>query len=386
MKDSENKDKKESLGFVDYILIVIKWKKFIILGTLSTTVVSIIFLFFISDLIYLSTASIKSSGKNLSSLMGVEGLPDLGGLGDLVGGGSSSKELSYYMEVLSSRRCLEPLIIKFDLMNRDEIDFIDDAIKSFRKEKLILDFDKLSGILTIGVYDKDKVLAKEMVEFLISELNKINIELSVLNAKNNREFIEKRYYQAKVDLSNAEDSLKIFQMQYGVAPDLQIKAAAQTVFALESELKAEEIKLDVLRKILSSNQPEILTQEAKVNSIQNKITEIQTSTSTENFLSLGNSPNIALTYLRLQREIEIQSKILTFILPMYEQAKIEEKKETPTVLVLDSPTVADRKTKPKRLTLVVLSTILAAILFSGSAILYDSQIKKTLTLIKAKVG
>ncbi len=86
-----------------------------------------------------------------------------------------------------------------------------------------------------------------MVDFLLSELDKINIELNVQNAKNNREFIEKRYFQARGDLRKAEDSLKSFQMIYGVAPDLQIKAAAQSAFTLEAELKTEEVKLDYVK-------------------------------------------------------------------------------------------------------------------------------------------
>jgi len=61
------------------------------------------------------------------------------------------------------------------------------------------------------------------------------------------------------------------------------------------------------------------------------------------------------------REVEIQSKILTFLLPVYEQAKIEEKRETPTILVLDKPYIAERKTKPKRLTMVVILTFVGFI-------------------------
>lgn len=41
---------------------------------------------------------------------------------------------------------------------------------------------------------------------------------------------------------------------------------------------------------------------------------------------------------------------------MLEQSKIEENRETPTVLILDSPNVPDKKSKPKRLIIIVLST------------------------------
>ncbi len=316
--------------------------------------------------------------------MGLDGLGDLGGISDIVGGTSSTKELSLYMEILSSRRSLEPLIIKFGVMEKEDIKFMEDAVKLYQKERVVMDYDKLSGILTIGVYDKDPNTAKAMTEFLIEELNKINIELSVQNARNNREFIEKRYLQAKLDLTRAEDSLKDFQMIYGVAPDLQIKASAQSLYSLEAELKAEEVKLDVLKKMLSSDQPEVKMQEAKVSSLNNKIAEIRTSTDIDDVLSLGNSPTIAISYLRLQREVEIQSKIITFMLPVFEQAKIEEKRETPTIIVLDKPYVAERKTKPKRLTMILFSTFLAFAFFSMSAISYEIYLKQFLKLLRNK--
>ena len=64
-----------------------------------------------------------------------------------------------------------------------------------------------------------------------------------------------------------------------------------------------------------------------------------------------------MNFLRLKREVEIQNKILTIILPLYEQAKIEENRNTPSILVLDPPFIPDYKTKPKRLYVVLGMTI-----------------------------
>lgn len=356
---------------LDIILIFLKWKKQIIITTSIVCIVSIVLYFFVFDLIYLSSASIKSSSKTSGMLSSIEGLPSLGGLEDIgLGATTSEKQLAAYEDILMSRRCIEPLIVKFKLMDRDEYKYMEDAIKSFTKDKLFMSEDKIAGILSVGVYDKDPKLAKEMVEFLLSELDKINIELNVSNARNNREFIEKRYYQAKEDLSRAEDSLKSFQVIYGIAPDLQFKAAAQSAFSLEAELKTEEVKLDVLKKILSPDQVEVKTQETKINALQDQLSKIENSTDLRDFLRLGNSPQIALSFLRLQREVEIQTKILTYLLPIYEQAKIEEKKETPTILMLDKPYIAERKTKPKRATMVLVWTFLGFFCTLGFFVAY----------------
>ncbi|MEO8512886.1 MAG: GNVR domain-containing protein [Ignavibacteria bacterium] len=374
--ESKNNNKNEkiykeddsSLSILDLIYVFIKYKTKIIIFTLIFMIISIILYFFVFDLIYYSTASVKSTGKSSSLLSSIADFGDLQDLDPFSVGGKSAKELAVYEDILKSRRCIEPLIDKFDLMKDGDYRFKEDAIKDFTDNKLVTEKAKLSGIMELGVYYKDPVIAKEMVEFLLSQLDRINIEMNVQSAKNNRIFIENRYNQSRLDLTHAEDSLKDFQMIYGVAPDLQIKASAQSVFTLEAELKAEEVKLDVIRKILSADQPEVKLQEAKVSSLRDKITSINTSTDLNDFLRLGNSPQIAISFLRLQRELEIQQKILTFLLPLYEQAKIEEKRETPTIIVLDQPYIAERKSKPKRLTMVVFFTVfgfVASFVLSG---------------------
>jgi len=370
MKNQETKN----INLLDILVIFLKWKKQILFSTGIICIISIVLYFFVYDLIFFSYSTIKSDPKASSIIgTGIE-IPDIGDLGDLdMTGGKSGKQLASYEKILTSRRCLEGLILKFNLMERDEYRFMEDAIKDFAEEKLEIKTDKQSGIMTIGVYDKDPVLAKDMVEYLLHQLDIINIELSIQSAKNNRMFIETRFYNAKDDLTKSEDSLKSFQLIYGIAPDLQIKASAQSIFTLEAELKAEEVKLDVLKKILSADQPEVKTQEAKVNSLKSKIVEINTSTDLGDFLRLGNSAQVAMSFLRLQRNVEIQTKIMTFLLPLYEQAKIEEKKETPTILILDKPVVAEKKKKPKRLTMVVLITfggLVFSLIFFG---LYDKS-------------
>lgn len=147
-------------------------------------------------MIYTSTATVKSSAKSSGLLSGLDvGLPEISGIDEIgLGGGKTAKELANYEEILYSRKCLEPLIVKFALMEREDYKYMEDALKEFREDKMKITMDNVSGVMKISVLDKDKILAKAMVEFLLEQLNSINIELNVTNAKNNREFIEKGIY------------------------------------------------------------------------------------------------------------------------------------------------------------------------------------------------
>ena len=358
-KQTQDPIQKSSFTLLEYIKVFTDNKKPILITSLIVTIISVIIVFFIMDLIYLSTGVVKTSTETsgLSGLLSTTGLPDLGDFGGLTEGGAS-QELALYESILLSRRCLEETIYKFNLMeeyNQEKMFFM---LRVFREDVMEISSDKVAGTLAIGIYNKDPVKAKEIADFLIYQLNKINVELKVQSARNNREFIENRYEIVRKELKQVEDSLIHYQNAYGIAPDIQVQAAVKTEVELEAEIKSEEVKLDLLRKILSPDQAEVKAQEEKINALSKQLSEIQNSSDRTSTLQLKGKPQIVMNFLRLKREVEIQNNILTFIIPMLEQAKIEEKKETPTILIIDPPQIPDYKTKPKRLTLTIIPVVL----------------------------
>lgn len=365
-------EKGTELRLIDYLSIFYGYKKFIIWFTLGFTVLTIFIVFFVMDPIFYSYSTVKTTSKSgdISSLIGGAGLTGMD-FGELAGGGAVYKELALYDNILTSRRALEEFIIKFNIIEEEKFKYMFDALKYVRENVIELKKDKIAGTMEIGAYDKDPKKAKEMVEYLVNTLNKINIELNVLNAKNNREFIETRYNLAKEDLKKSEDSLKSFQDVFGVAPDAQIKAASQVGIQLEIEIKSEEVKLEIMKKILAGDQPEIKQQTEKINLLKAQLNKMRSESSTDDLLALKGKPDIAINYLRLARNIEIQAKIVTFLLPMYEQAKIEENRETPSVIVLDYPFEPDKKVKPKRLTITVVVFLIALLSSAGISVISE---------------
>lgn len=365
---------KKEYTLIDYIEVVVKNKKNIIITTSIFALIGIILFFFIIDPIYFSSGTIKSAGSDmsLSGLIGSSGLPDLGDLSEIAGSSSIAKELAYYESIILSRRCLEETIIKYNLMEENDYKFMQDAVKDFRENIIDLKKDKVAGLLEIGVYNKNPQTAKEITDFLIFQLNKINTELNIQNAKNNRKFIEERYDITKNELKNVEDSLESFQDRFGIAPDIQVQASIKAEVELEAEIKSEEIKLELLKKILSPDQPEVKTQQDKVEILKKQLNSIQTEPFEESNLNAQGSPKIVLEYLRYRRNVEIQNKILTTLIPLLEKAKIDENRETPTILILDNPVIPERKAKPKRITSVLIISFLA---FTFSSLFFIFKIK-----------
>ncbi len=366
-------EQEQSKDIFFYLKILLKQKKTLLIVSIATSLITAAMVFFVLDPIFYSSATLKTSSKGggLGSILGGS-IPDIGGLGDLAGGSSSSKELALFESILNSRRCLEQTIIKFKLNDEWKFKYFQDAVKHFRENVLEIKSDKLSGTIEIGVYDIYPPRAKEITEFLIEELNKINTELNVQSAKNNREFIEQRYNVVKEDLAKSEDSLRIFQDRYGFSPEINLRAASQAAIQLEAEIKTEEVKLDLLKQILSPNQSELLAQTEKINALRNQLSSIQNSTDDNSELKLKGAPEKVLNFVRLQRNVEIQNKILTYIVTLFEQAKIEEKKEMPSVLVIDQPYLPEKKVKPKRVVSILLTFAISLLLTSLLIIFYKT--------------
>lgn len=353
-------ENQNSMTLIDYINIFFKHKKIIIINCLVVAAITFVVFFFILDPIFFSSGTIKTLDKQsgLSGLISSSGLGELGDLGDIAGGTSASKELALFENILLSRRCVEETIIKFNLVEEYKFKTMFDGVKLFRENIMEIKKDKLAGTMEVGVYDKDPEKAKEMTEFLIEQLNKINMEVNVQNARNNREFIQSRLDIVYGDLKTSEDTLLQYQDMHGIAPDIKVQLASKIGIELEAEIKAEEVKLELLSKILTPDQSEIRAQEEKISILKSQLSEILNAPDQSDNLSLKGSPKIVMDFYRIRRNVEIQNKILTTLIPLLEQAKIEENRNTPSVAVVDPPNVPDRKVKPKRLTMVAVFTML----------------------------
>ena len=82
--------------------------------------------------------------------------------------------------------------------------------------------------------------------------------------------------------------------------------------------------------------------------------------SSELYPSLRQLPRLAVPYADLYRRVRIQETVFELLSQQYEMSRIEEAKDTPVVAVIDQPLVAEKKSFPPRLLVILLLTMLAA--------------------------
>jgi len=213
--------------------------------------------------------------------------------------------------------------------------------------------------------DETRILARDMVAFTTAKLDSINKVIRMTKASNTRSFIEKRYRQNLDDLEKAEEELRDFQEKYGaLAVPEQTLATIEALAMIQSQQVAKEVELGVLESYYDKSHADVKRLKNEIEAFKRKLDEFNKGRDVNGkesdmkiLLPLDEIPELGVEYARLYREIEMQSLILEFITPQYEQAKIQESKDTPTVQILDDAVVPIKKAKPKRAFFVILMNV-----------------------------
>jgi len=348
---------------IDLLVILTKWRKFIVINSLIVTVVTAAVSLLLPKW-YASTVSVLPPQKK-SGLAG-----DLAGFSTVFQDfskalgrvASAPQEIYNYLAILNSRTVMEKVIREFNLRQVYELDAgapIENVISALGEQ---IDFAvHEEGNITITVYDREPQRAADMANYFVKLLNEISLELGMREAKSHREFVERRYRQAQNDLRAAEDALKNFQEKRGVyAMPEQIKAAIAAAAELKSQILIKEIGLGVLERVFEKDAAEIQRARLELSEMNKKLVEMKyggekrlEEKTLSLFVPFRDVPDVGMEYVRLYRDFEIKNKLLAFLVPIYEQAKIEEQKNIPVVLVLDKAVPAEKRAKPRRSIIVL---------------------------------
>ena len=358
----KNEDDAIEINLVDFLYVIMRRRKFLVWFVGIVTLLTLIVMFAFVTRYYEGKTTVMPSKQksqfSASSLM--KNVLPFAGFGTT----KSSEDLALFTTILNSRNSYDRVIEKFNLMDVYDIRVSEDAAKKL-SERVEFSSNSDDNALEIKVFDPDSSRAKAMAGYFVTVLNDIYIQMNSREARNNREFIQRRYEQLLLDLKSAEDSLRAFQERYGVyTANDQVKAAIIAAAELEAKIALREIELGVLEKTMTATNPELEAMKTEVAEFKKRRREMTVGGGGEKgtniFIPFAQVPERAIEYIRVMREVEIQTKLQETLLPLFEQSKIEENRDTPTVVVLDPPTVSSRPVKPRRL---IITAIVALVGF-----------------------
>jgi tyrosine-protein kinase Etk/Wzc len=266
-----------------------------------------------------------------------------------------------YASILKSRAVCQGVVDANDLKEVYNAQLDQEAIDVLLGRTTVM--VQPDGIISLGYEDTDPERAAVITQSFIDELNTVNQENLVSKARSLREFVEQRLSETIRDLANAEEAYKNFQeTHFTVSLDDQMKAVISAIADLRGQLAVAEIEFGVMKKSLSPTNMRYQDQQYKIQQIKEQLAKLERgdSTQSDSFMNLPvkDTPELALQLARLTRDLKIQETIFELLKQQYEQAKIQELRDTPTIQVLDKPDVPKIKSRPKR----VFSSLLAGML------------------------
>ncbi len=353
----------DEINLLDYWRVLVK-RKTLLVSIVGAAILGSVFISLMLPKIYAASASLlppqdSAGGASLISSR----LP--GGLGGLVGGALGLKSpIDLWVGILKSRTVHAEIVSEFNLKEVYEVPNDETAIKTLRSAVNIK--KSKEQILSITVEDRNPERAAELANAFVRSLDRINQGITTTSGGRMRAFVEGRLDEAKLALLKSEDALKVFQVEKGaVQLDAQSAAIIGAIGEVKGHLLAKEVALQTLLSYATSQNSEVKLLQAEVKELKRALQKLEEGENNEKlerksiFIPTAQLPDLVLQYVRLLRKVKIHETLFELLVEQFEIARIQEAKDSPTVQVLDAAIPPEKRIKPKRALIVILSTFTA---------------------------
>lgn len=212
-------------------------KKVIIPIIVICTVVAIIVAFVLPKS-YQSNTLVRIKASSVSNLSGYASMA--AGLGIDIGG-SSSASPENYIELMKSRKVIQPII---DGLDMDEEKKEKMTTEDFIKSNLVITNTKKTDLINITAYGKTpkeaQMISQSVADNFLTLMTKLNKE----GNSSSLDFLNDRMSIAKEEMETAENKLQAYQQEKGIySPDDQAKALIERLSAYDTniaQLEAQE--------------------------------------------------------------------------------------------------------------------------------------------------
>jgi capsule polysaccharide export protein KpsE/RkpR len=308
-------------------------------------------------------AALVGKGSSAGSASGLAGLA-----GSLLGAKNNG---ALFIALLHSGTISGHLIDRFDLQHIYHKKYRDTTAKRLAHSTKITE-DTKSGVITIVVTDERRERARDLAQAYLDELNSVVARVNTSSAHREREFIEQRLSTVQAELQRAQLELSNYSSD-NTTIDIkeQTRATVDAGAKLEGQLIASESELDSLRQIYGDQNVRVRAARARNSILRSELqrangqsgqqSEEMAADAGHPYPALRQLPRLAVQWANLYRNVRIHETVFDLLSEEYETARIEEVKSIPTVSVIDSPGLAERKSGPHRVLIVLAATILSLI-------------------------
>jgi uncharacterized protein involved in exopolysaccharide biosynthesis len=346
------------IGFLDLMIILAKRKKRVIAFPLVAAVIAGGISLALPN-VYKASARLLPPQQSQSGAAAL--LSQLGGAANLAAGFAGLKNPNdVYVAMLKSRTVADRIIERFKLKKVYDTESLERARKDLEADTAIV--SGKDGLISIEFEAEDRELVAPLANAYVEELLRLTRVLAVTEAGQRRIFFEHQLEQAKNNLASAEAALKGGLDTKGVVSvDSQSRAIVETVSRLRAQISAKEIQLNSMRAFLTPTHPEFRRTEEELSSLRAELSKLENGQQ-GNDAGTGDKQG-GLENIKLLRDLKYYQMLYELLAKQYEVARLDEAKDPSVVQVLDTAVQPEKKFKPRRSLIVLLTAVLA--LFAG---------------------
>lgn len=354
-RNTTNHPDEDNAGVIGLLIVLAKRKKLILGAPLAAAAVSLAVSLVLPN-IYKATTRMLPPQQAQSGAAAI--LSQLGGAAGLAAGlGGIKNPGDLYVGMLKSRTVADRLIDKFDLKKVYDVKFADQARQKLEDNTLVA--SGKDGLITIEVEDKDPKRVAALANAYVGELERLTSTLAVTEAAQRRLFFQKELELAKNNLAAAETALKSGLDSNGViSVDVESRAIVETVGRLRAQISAKEIELNSQRAFLTDGNPTLQRIQEQLTSLRNELSKLENGRNPAT-AGDGQAPvnQSGLKNIKLLRDVKYYQMLYELLAKQYEVARLDEAKDPAVIQILDKAIEPERKFKPKRALVVILSTL-----------------------------
>lgn len=355
-------DQEDEISLLDLAIVLAKHKKLILGLPFIAAIVAAAISLLVPN-IYTGVTSILPPQQSQSTAAAM--LNQLGALAGVAGQTLGIKNPNdLYVGMLKSRTIADNLIARFNLRKLYDKNTADEARKALEKNSRIS--SGRDGLITIEFEDEDPKRAATLANAYVEELYKLTQTLAVTEASQRRLFFEKQLKLAKDNLATAEVALRQTQETTGLIKlDDQGRAIIESVARMRAEIAAKEVQLGAMRTFATENNPDYIMLSQQLGGLRAQLTKLEKANNTgqgDIFVPTGKVPAVGLEYVRKMRDVKYHEVLFELLAKQYEIAKADEARDASIIQVLDKAVEPERKSKPKRSLIVILTALVVGFL------------------------
>lgn len=371
--EESKKEKECEIGLAECMHVISKHKK-MIGGTTGAVAVASVIISLLLPPIYRAETKILPPQQG-SSGMGGQLLSQMGGAAGLglLGIGLGMKNPGeMFVGMLKSRTVFDRVVDRFGLIKAYDVKYREEARN--RLGSALTARSGKDGIITVYVEDRDPRRAADMANAFVEELKTLNRGLAVTEAAQRRLFFEEQIQDVKEALLKSEEGIKGFQEKTGALKiDEQTKVVIAGIANLRAQVSAREVQQKVMRTYATPQNPDLQRGEEEISALKAELRKLEEKggKGSDVLMPTERMPSVGIEYLRKLREVKYNETLYELLVKQYEIAKLDEARDASVIQVIDKAVTPEKKVKPMRLLIVMVSVLCGFFLSVLSAFLIE---------------